>query len=74
MLPANAANENLRALLMRLRAGQLLRSRGRARDFGLTWQDECSREAHQQMYRYFNDGIDPPAGWFQNDTPSRRPR
>lgn len=41
------------------------------RDFGLTWQDECSREAHQQMYRHF-EGMDPPEDWYKNDPPSKK--
>lgn len=40
------------------------------RDFGLTWEDPCSREAHIQMHTFLNDGIPPPPGSYDSDPPS----
>lgn len=39
------------------------------RDFGLTWEDPCSREAHMKMHEYLT-GAPCPAGMYLNDPPS----
>lgn len=39
------------------------------RDFGLTWEDECSREAHRKMYEYLTGEPCPPE-YYLSDPPS----
>lgn len=44
-------------------------SPGPGRGFGLTWEDECSMEAHCQCWRYMTKS-EPWPGMFQPDPPS----
>ncbi len=41
------------------------------RPCGLTWQDPCSREAHQQIWLFYHpEALECPPGYFLNDPPS----